>query len=56
MSELEEDYYRSVKADNFYSNKDIEQESNSDRNKTLLIEEYLNTQKISKTILRRYQK
>ena len=42
MSELEKDYYRPVRAHNFYSNKDIEQESNGDRNKTLLIKEYLN--------------
>ena len=38
----EENYYKSVKVSNFWSNNQIEYESNSDRNKTLSIEDYLN--------------
>ena len=36
-----EDYYKPVRAGNFWSRNDIEYESNRDRNKTLSIEEYL---------------
>ena len=36
-SELGEDYYKSVRAINFYSNNYIEYKSNDDRNKTLTI-------------------
>ena len=36
------DYYKVVRADNFWSNNYIEYESNGDTNKTILIEEYLN--------------
>ena len=38
----EENYYKPVKVNNFWSNIYIEYESNGDRNKTLLAEEYLN--------------
>ena len=38
----EENYYKPVKVNNFWSNIYIEYESNDDRNKTLLAEEYLN--------------
>ena len=39
----EENYYKPVRVNNFWSNKNhIEYESNGDRNKTLLVEEYLN--------------
>ena len=38
----EENYYKPGKVRNFWSNNCIEYESNSDRNKTLSIEEYLN--------------
>ena len=38
----EEDYYNPVRVGNFQSNNYIEQEGNSDRNKSLSIEEYLN--------------
>ena len=38
----EENYYKPVRANNFWSNNYIEYESNSDRNKTLSVEEYLN--------------
>ena len=41
FEQQEEDYYKSVRVGNFYSNNFIEYESNSDRNKTLLIKEYL---------------
>ena len=37
----EENYYKSVRVGNFWSNNYIEYESNGDRNKTLSIEEYL---------------
>ena len=42
LSEHEEDYYKSVRVGNFWSNYYVEYESNSDRNKTLSVEEYLN--------------
>ena len=38
----EENYYKPVRVSNFWSNNYIEYESNSDRNKTLSVEEYLN--------------
>ena len=37
----EENYYKPVRVNNFWSNNYIEYESNSDRNKTLSVEEYL---------------
>ena len=37
-----EDYYQPLRVGNFWSNSYIEHESNSDRNKTLSIEEHLN--------------
>ena len=37
-----EDYYKPVRVDIFSSNNYIRYESNSDRNKTLLVEEYIN--------------
>ena len=40
--EEEENYYKPVKVDNFWSNNYIEHESNSDRNKTLSVEENFN--------------
>ena len=40
--EEEENYYKPVRVGNFQSNSYIEYESNSDRNKTLSVEEYLN--------------
>ena len=43
MNEKEENYYKPVRASNFWSNLYIEYESNSYRKETLLIEEYLNT-------------
>ena len=39
----QEDYYKPVTVGNIWSNSYIEYESNGDRNKTLLVEEYLNT-------------
>ena len=38
----EEDYYKPVRVGNFWSNNYMEYESNSYRNKTLSVEEYLN--------------
>ena len=38
----EENYYKPVRVNNFWSNNYIEYESNGDRNKTLSVEEYLN--------------
>ena len=38
----EENYYKPVRVNNFWSNNHIEYESNGDRNKTLLVQEYLN--------------
>ena len=40
--EEEESYYKPVRVSNFWSNNYIEYESNSDKNKTLSAEEYLN--------------
>ena len=39
--EEEENYYKTVRVSNFWSNNYIEYESNSDRNKILSVEEYL---------------
>ena len=47
--EEEENYYKSVRVSKFWSNNTIEYKSNSDRNKALSVEEYLN-------IIRPYQK
>ena len=38
----EENYYKPVRTNNLSSENYIEYESNSDRNKTLLVEEHLN--------------
>ena len=38
----EENYYKPVRVNNFWSNNYIEHESNGYRNKTLSVEEYLN--------------
>ena len=38
----QEDYYKPVKAGNFWSNNYIEYESKGDRNKIVSVEEYLN--------------
>ena len=38
----EEGYYKLVRIGNFWSNNYVEYESNSDRNKTLSVEKYLN--------------
>ena len=38
----EENYYKTIRVSNFWSNNYIEYESNGDRNKTLSVEEYLN--------------
>ena len=40
-----EDYYKPIRVGNFYSNSSIEYESNSDRNKTFSIKEYLDETK-----------
>ena len=45
--EQEEDSYKSVRVGNFLSNSYIEYESNSDRNKTLSVEEYLNKTRVN---------
>ena len=37
-----ENYYKPVRISNFWNNNYIEYESNSDKNKTFLVEEYLN--------------
>ena len=37
-----ENYYKPVRVSNIWSNNYIEHESKGDRNKTLLVEEYLN--------------
>ena len=42
LFEHKEDYYKPVRAENFWSNIYIEYESNIDRNKTLSVKEYLN--------------
>ena len=41
-NEEEENYYKPVRISHFWSNNYIEYENNSDRNKTLLVEVYLN--------------
>ena len=38
----DENYYKSVRVSNFWSNNFSEYKSNGDRNKTLSVEEYLN--------------
>ena len=38
----EENYYKPVRVNNFWSNNYIEHKSKGDRNKTLSVEEYLN--------------
>ena len=40
--EAEENYYKPVRVSNFLSNIYVESKSNSDRNKVLSVEEYLN--------------
>ena len=40
--EEEENYYKHLRVSNFWSNNYTEYESSRDRNKTLLVEEYLN--------------
>ena len=40
--EEEENYYKPVRLNNFWSNNYVEYESNNDRNRTLSVEEYLN--------------
>ena len=42
LFEHEEDYHKPVRVGNFWINNYIEHESNSDRNRTLCVEEYLN--------------
>ena len=42
LFEQEEDYYKPVRVDNFYSNNYVKYKSNSDINKTLSLKEYLN--------------
>ena len=44
--EEEENYLKQVRTSNFWSNSYVEYESNSHRNKTLSVEEYLNTIKL----------
>ena len=41
-NEEKENYYKPVRVNNFCSSSYIEYESNSDRNKTIPVEEYLN--------------
>ena len=41
----EENYYKPVRVGNFWSSNYIEYDSNSNRNKTLSVEEYLNRTK-----------
>ena len=40
--EEEENYYKPVRAHNFWRNNYVEYESNGDKSKTLSLEEYLN--------------
>ena len=40
--EEEENYYKSVRVNNFWNNSYIAYKSNEDRNKTMSVEEYLN--------------
>ena len=42
LEQEKEDYYKQVRLGGFWNNNYIEYENNDDRNKTLLIEEYLN--------------
>ena len=46
LFEQGEDYYKSLRISNFYSNNDIEYENNGDRNKTLSIKKYLDEIKL----------
>ena len=46
LFEQDEDYYKSLRISNFYSNNDIEYENNGDRNKTLSIKKYLDEIKL----------
>ena len=46
LCEQEEDYYKSLRISNFYSNNDIEYENNGDRNKTLSLKKYLDEIKL----------
>ena len=41
IKDLFEEYYKTVRVNNFWSNNYIEYKSTSDRNKTLTVEEYL---------------
>ena len=45
VHEKEENYYKSVRVSNFWSNNYTEYESNSDKSKTLSVEKYLNRSK-----------
>ena len=42
FEQQEEDFYKPVRVRNFWNNNYIEHESNSDRNKSLSVKEYLN--------------
>ena len=42
MEHEEENYYKPVRVNNFWSNNNIKNKSNRDRNKTLSVEKYLN--------------
>ena len=41
LLEQENDYYKSIRIDDFWNNNYIEYESNGDRNKNLSVKEYL---------------
>ena len=45
LFEQEDDYYKPIRVGNFRNNNYIEDESNSDKNKNLLVKEYLNETK-----------
>ena len=49
----EEDYYKLVRVANFWSNNYIEYVGNSDRNKTLSVEEYLNKIRLNLKCIKR---
>ena len=40
--EEDENYYKPIRVDNFWSNDHVKYQSNGDRNKTLSVEEYFN--------------
>ena len=42
MHENEENYYKPLRVSNVWSNNYIEYKTNSDRNKTISVQEYLN--------------